>query len=131
MLVDYWLRASCPSACDIGARVLMRDDTAPAKVSGRQSAVQVVKHACVSQLLFGQWLHARLLMRDVPRADVTEGKYWLYANKQFCPAHKCTHVRAVTWHVPTGWPWRHCSASAEREKSSACMSCMVTVRLLQ
>lgn len=34
MLVDYWLRASCPSACDIGARVLMRDDTAPAKVRG-------------------------------------------------------------------------------------------------
>ena len=32
MLVDYWLRASCPGACDIGARILMRDDAVPAKV---------------------------------------------------------------------------------------------------
>ncbi len=39
MLVDYWLRASCPSACDIGARILMRDDAAPAKVGSLTNAM--------------------------------------------------------------------------------------------
>jgi len=33
MLVDYWLRAACPGACDIGSCVTVREATSTAKVS--------------------------------------------------------------------------------------------------
>lgn len=32
MIVDYWLRAACPGACDIGGCVVVREGNAPAKV---------------------------------------------------------------------------------------------------
>lgn len=32
MIVDYWLRAACPGACDIGGGVVVREGNAPAKV---------------------------------------------------------------------------------------------------
>lgn len=33
MLVDYWLRAACPGACDIGSCVTVREATSSAKAS--------------------------------------------------------------------------------------------------
>ncbi|CAL8469144.1 g8685 [Coccomyxa elongata] len=33
MIVDYWLRAACPGACDIGGGVVVREGSAPAKGS--------------------------------------------------------------------------------------------------
>jgi hypothetical protein len=39
MLVDYWLRASCPGACDIGGCVTVRDEV-PRKVRTRMRNIQ-------------------------------------------------------------------------------------------
>ena len=35
MLVDYWLRAACPGACDIGGGVVMHDGNTAARVRCR------------------------------------------------------------------------------------------------
>ena len=93
MLVDYWLRASCPSACDIGARVLMRDDTAPAKVGGWHVEYCASGDRCLrlpAALLQVSATPARAQRATVERNG--ERFIWLHACKQFCPPHKRTRV---------------------------------------